>query len=60
MSIDFTTVEAQSLVMRAVAYGDLQFKDGHRLLFPQEKAAQENMELRELYDNANLYRGERI
>ncbi len=60
MDIDFTTPEAQSLVMRAVDSGDLRFKDGHRLLFPQEKATQENMELRELYDNANLYRGDRV
>ena len=60
MVIDFKTREGQQLTLDAVRFGDLREMDAYRLLFPQDKATQENMELREMYDNANLYRGERI
>jgi hypothetical protein len=59
MSIDFKTPEAQHLTLALVRSGDLRYVDAHRLCFPEDKATLENMELRELYDNANLYRGVR-
>ena len=60
MSIDFKTREGQQLTLDVVRLGDLRYVDAYRLLFPQERAALENMELRELHDNQHLYRGERI
>lgn len=59
-TIDFKTVEGQRIVTAAIDSGDLRYVDGFRLLFPEEKAVLENMELRELHDNATLYRGDRI
>jgi hypothetical protein len=59
-TIDFQSVESQRLVTAAIDSGDLRYVDGFRLLFPEEKAVLENMELRELHDNATLYRGDRI
>ena len=49
--IDFTTREGQQLVERAVYSGDLTPLAAHRLLFPDDKATLENMELREMFDN---------
>ena len=60
MDIDFKTREGQQLTLDAVRFGDLREVDAYRLCFPEDKATLENMELRELHDNANLYRGERI
>lgn len=54
-----TLREGQQLVERAVRSGDLTPLAAHRLVFPDDKATLENMELRELYDHQNLYRGER-
>jgi hypothetical protein len=59
-TIDFRSVEGQRIVTAAIDSGDLRYVDGFRLLFPEEKAVLENMELRELHDNATLYRGDRI
>jgi hypothetical protein len=59
-TIDFKSVEGQRIVTAAIDSGDLRYVDGFRLLFPEEKAVLENMELRELHDNATLYRGDRI
>ena len=59
-TIDFKSVEGQRIVTAAIDGGDLRYVDGFRLLFPEEKAVLENMELRELHDNATLYRGDRI
>ena len=58
-AIDFKSVEGQRTVTAAIDSGDLRYVDGFRLLFPEEKATLENMELREMFDNANLYRGVR-
>jgi hypothetical protein len=55
--IDFKTVEGQRIVTAAIDSGDLRYVDGFRLLFPEEKATLENMEIRELYDNAQMYQG---
>ena len=59
-TIDFRSVEGQGIVTAAIDSGDLRYVDGFRLLFPEEKATLENMELRELHDNATLYRGDSI
>ena len=56
-AIDFKTREGQQLALDAVRYGDLREVDAYRLCFPEDKAILENMELREMFDNATLYRG---
>ena len=56
-TIDFQSVEGQRIVTAAIDSGDLRYVDGFRLLFPEEKATLENMEIRELYDNAQMYQG---
>ena len=58
--IDFKTVEGQRMALAAVDAGDLRFVDAYRLCFPEHEKTLECMELRELYDNATLYRGDRI
>jgi hypothetical protein len=45
------TVANQRLVSSLVDAGDLRFVDAHRLLFPEDTATLENMELREIIDN---------
>jgi hypothetical protein len=45
------TVANQRLVSSLVSSGDLRFVDAHRLLFPEDTATIESMELREMYDN---------
>lgn len=57
MSIDFTNPEEQHLTLALVRSGDLRYVDAYRLCFPEDKAILENMELREMFDNATLYRG---
>jgi hypothetical protein len=59
-AIDFKTREGQQLALDAVRYGDLREVDAYRLCFPEDEKTLECMELRELYDNATLYRGDRI
>jgi hypothetical protein len=59
-TIDFRSVEGQRIVTAAIDSGDLRYVDGFRLLFPEEKAVLKNMELREMFDNATLYRGDRV
>ena len=59
-AIDFKTREGQQLALDAVRYGDLRDVDAYRLCFPEDEKTLECMELRELYDNATLYRGDRI
>ena len=59
-TIDFKTVEGQRLVTAAIDSEDLRYVDGLRLLFPEDKATLESVELREMFDNATLYRGDRI
>jgi hypothetical protein len=59
-AIDFKTREGQQLALDAVRYGDLREVDAYRLCFPEHEKTLECMELRELYDNATLYRGDRI
>jgi hypothetical protein len=59
-AIDFKTREGQQLALDAVRYGDLREVDAYRLCFPEDKATAECMELREMFDNAQLYRGDRI
>jgi hypothetical protein len=56
-AIDFKTREGQQLALDAVRYGDLREVDAYRLCFPEDEKTLECMELRELYDNATLYRG---
>ena len=56
-AIDFKTREGQQLALDAVRYGDLREVDAYRLCFPEEKATAESMELREMFDNAQLYQG---
>ena len=53
-TIDFKSVEGQRLVTAAIDSGDLRYVDGFRLLFLEEKATLENMELRDLYDNHSV------
>jgi hypothetical protein len=55
--INFKTREGQRVALAAVDAGDLRFVDAYRLCFPEEKATLENMEIRELYDNAQMYQG---
>jgi hypothetical protein len=55
--IDFKTVEGQRMALAAVDAGDLRFVDAYRLCFPEDKATAESMELREMFDNAQLYQG---
>jgi hypothetical protein len=57
MAIDFKTVEGQRIAFAAVDAGDLREVDAFRLCFPEDKATLESLELRELHDNATLYRG---
>jgi hypothetical protein len=59
-AIDFKTRAGQLLALDAVRYGDLREVDAYRLCFPEDKATAECMELREMFDNATLYRGDRI
>ena len=59
-AIDFKTREGQQLALDAVRYGDLREVDAYRLCFPEDKATAECMELREMYDNAQLYQGRMI
>jgi hypothetical protein len=49
--------EVQHMVAWAVQSGDLRMATAHRLLFPEDKATAESMELRELFDNHQLYQG---
>ena len=56
---DFKSPEGQHEALAAVRSGDLRYVDAYRLCFPDDKATLENMALREIYGNANLYRGER-
>jgi hypothetical protein len=56
-AIDFKTREGQQLALDAVRYGDLREVDAYRLCFPEDKATAECMELREMYDNAQMYQG---
>jgi hypothetical protein len=46
-----SSISEQMAVLDLVSSGDLRFVDAHRLLFPEDKATLENMELREMYDN---------
>ena len=55
--IDFKTVGGQRMALAAVDAGDLRFVDAYRLCFPEDKATAESMELREMFDNAQLYQG---
>ena len=56
-AIDFKTRAGQLLALDAVRYGDLREVDAYRLCFPEDKATAECMELREMYDNAQMYQG---
>ena len=56
-AIDFKTREGQQLALDAVRYGDLREVDAYRLCFPEDEKTLECMELREMFDNAQLYRG---
>jgi hypothetical protein len=56
-AIDFKTREGQQLALDAVRYGDLREVDAYRLCFPEDKATAECMELREMFDNAQMYQG---
>jgi hypothetical protein len=57
MSIDFTAPEEQHLTLALVRSGDLRYVDAHRLCFPGDKATLENIELREIFDNARFLQG---
>jgi hypothetical protein len=57
MSIDFTSREGQDVVFWEEVLGNLRPAAAHRLLFPEDKATLENMELREICDNAHLLQG---
>ena len=46
-----SSISEQMAVLDLVSSGDLRFVDAHRLLFPEDTATLENMELREMYDN---------
>ena len=46
-----SSISEQMAVLDLVSSGDLRFVDAHRLLFPEDKATLENMELDEMYDN---------
>jgi len=59
-AIDFKTREGQQLALDAVRYGDLREVDAYRLCFPEDEKTLECMELREMFDNAQLYRGRMI
>lgn len=59
-AIDFKTREGQQLAIDAVRYGDLREVDAYRLCFPEDEKTLECMELREMFDNAQLYRGRMI
>ena len=59
-AIDFKTREGQQLALDAVRYGDLREVDAYRLCFPEDEQTLECMELREMFDNAQLYRGRMI
>jgi hypothetical protein len=59
-AIDFKTREGQQLALDAVRYGDLREVDAYRLCFPEDKATAECMELREMFDNAQMYQGRMI
>ena len=56
-AIDFKTREGQQLALDAVRYGDLREVDAYRLCFPEDEKTLECMELREMFDNAQLYQG---
>ena len=56
-AIDFKTREGQQLALDAVRYGDLREVDAYRLCFPEEEKTLECMELREMFDNAQMYQG---
>jgi len=58
--INLKTRAGQLLALEAVRYGDLREVDAYRLCFPEDKATAESMELRELFDNAQLYQGRMI
>ena len=58
--INLKTRAGQLLALEAVRYGDLREVDAYRLCFTEDEKTLECMELRELYDNATLYRGDRI
>ena len=58
--INFKTREGQQLALDAVRYGDLREVDAYRLCFPEDEKTLECMELREMFDNAQLYRGRMI
>jgi hypothetical protein len=55
--IDFRSLEGQLLALEAVNCGDLRYVDAYRLCFPEDEKTLESMELRELIDNRQLYRG---
>ena len=59
-AIDFKTREGQQLALDAVRYGDLREVDAYRLCFPEDEKTLECMELREIFDNAQLYQGRMI
>ena len=46
-----SSISEQMAVLDLVSGGDLRMVDAHRLLFPEDKATLDNMELREMYDN---------
>jgi len=56
-AIDFKTREGQQLALDAVRYGDLREVDAYRLCFPEDEKTLECMELREMFDNAQMYQG---
>lgn len=49
--IDFKTREGQQLALDAVRCGDLRMVDAMRLLYPEDKATIETMEINEMLDN---------
>ena len=58
--INFKTRLGQRVALAAVDAGDLRFVDAYRLCFPEDEKTLECMELREMFDNAQLYRGRMI
>jgi hypothetical protein len=56
-AINFKSLEGQLLALEAVNWGDLRYVDAYRLCFPEDEKTLESMELRELIDNRQLYRG---
>ena len=53
--INFKTLAGQLLALEVVRSGDLRYVDAYRLCFPEDEKTLENMEIRELFDNAQQY-----